>query len=60
MRSYAELLEASGYRRPSDFDDLIRILDGELRLVTPTDPTKEGMSGVVRKEVCHSPHVIIS
>ena len=39
MRSYAELLEASGYcRPPQDFDDLIRILDAELRLITPTDP----------------------
>jgi len=39
MRSYDELLEASGYgNRPKDFDDLIRILDNEIRLITPTDP----------------------
>ena len=39
MRSYAELLEASGYgTRPKDFDDLVRILDSEIRLITPTDP----------------------
>lgn len=39
MRSHAELLEASGYgNRPKDFDDLIRILDSEIRLITPTDP----------------------
>ncbi|HKI31191.1 MAG TPA: SUMF1/EgtB/PvdO family nonheme iron enzyme, partial [Gemmataceae bacterium] len=39
MRSHAELLAASGYAgRPRDFDDLLRILDGELRLITPTDP----------------------
>ncbi|MCE9534775.1 MAG: protein kinase [Planctomycetes bacterium] len=39
MRSYAELLEVSGYgSRPKDFDDLIRILDNEIRLITPTDP----------------------
>jgi eukaryotic-like serine/threonine-protein kinase len=39
MRSHGDLLEASGYRsRPRDFDDLIRILDGEIRLITPTDP----------------------
>ena len=39
MRSYAELLEASGYAgRPKDFADLIRILDSETRLITPTDP----------------------
>ena len=39
MKSHAELLDASGYASvPKDFDDLIRILDGELRLITPTDP----------------------
>ncbi len=39
MRSQAELQELSGYKdRPSDFNDLLRILDGELRLITPTDP----------------------
>ncbi len=44
MRSYAELLEASGYgNRPSEFDDLVRILDSEIRLITPTDP--EGKAG---------------
>jgi hypothetical protein len=44
MRSYAELLAAAGYRsRPKDFDDLIRILDSEIRLLTPTDP--EGKEG---------------
>ena len=39
MRSYRDLLEASGYgSRANEFDDLLRILDGELRLITPTDP----------------------
>jgi eukaryotic-like serine/threonine-protein kinase len=39
MRSYGELLETSGYAsRPKDFDDLIHILDSEIRLITPTDP----------------------
>ncbi len=39
MRSNAELLEASGYKnRPKDYAELLRILDGELRLITPTDP----------------------
>ncbi len=43
MRSRQELLEASGYaNRTGDFDDLIHILDPELRLITPTDP--EGSS----------------
>jgi serine/threonine protein kinase/formylglycine-generating enzyme required for sulfatase activity len=43
MRSQEELLAASGYAsRPRDFDDLLRILDGELRLITPTDPEGKG------------------
>ena len=38
MRSRQELLEVSGYaNRPGDFDDLIHILDPELRLITPTE-----------------------
>ncbi len=42
MRSRQELCEASGYaNRPGDFDDLIRILDPELRLITPTDPSEK-------------------
>jgi serine/threonine protein kinase/formylglycine-generating enzyme required for sulfatase activity len=42
MRPRDELLAASGYAaRPRDFDDLLRILDTELRLVTPTDPEQE-------------------
>src|SRR5262249_42083701 len=44
MRSQQELLAASGYgSRPREFDELLRILDGELRLITPTDP--EGVEG---------------
>ena len=39
MRSRQGLLEASGYAdRPTDFEDLLRILDPELRLITPTSP----------------------
>jgi serine/threonine protein kinase/formylglycine-generating enzyme required for sulfatase activity len=39
MRSFRELLEASGYQnRPKEFEDLIRVLDSEIRLITPTDP----------------------
>jgi serine/threonine protein kinase/formylglycine-generating enzyme required for sulfatase activity len=38
LRSYTELLEASGYAgRPRDFEDLIHILDSEIRLITPAD-----------------------
>jgi serine/threonine protein kinase/formylglycine-generating enzyme required for sulfatase activity len=39
LRSHQELLQAAGYTdRPRDFEGLIRILDTELRLITPTDP----------------------
>ncbi len=39
LRSYEELMEASGYGdRPKEFEELIRILDSEVRLITPTDP----------------------
>ena len=39
MRSYRELLDVSGYAsHPHEFDDLIHVLDPELRLITPTDP----------------------
>src|SRR6478736_818170 len=44
MRSQQELREASGYgSRPRDFDDLMRLLDSDIRLLTPTDP--EGKEG---------------
>jgi len=37
-RSADELLAASGYeRRPQEFAELLRILDAELRLITPAD-----------------------
>ena len=43
MRSHEDLLEATGYQeRPKDFGELLRILDGELRLITPTDPEGHG------------------
>ena len=39
MRSYQEVLEASGYsQRPKEFESLMRILNSDLRLITPTDP----------------------
>jgi eukaryotic-like serine/threonine-protein kinase len=38
MRSYDELFADSQYHDPRDFDELIRMLDSELRLITPTDP----------------------
>jgi len=39
LRSYNELLERSGYsKRRRDFGDVLEILDGELRLITPSEP----------------------
>ena len=44
-RSTDELRAACGYgNRQRDFDDLIRILDGELRLITPVDSTGEAFT----------------
>src|SRR5262249_13826015 len=44
LRSDTELRAASGYAaRPREFAELIRILDSEVRLITPTDP--EGAAG---------------
>jgi formylglycine-generating enzyme required for sulfatase activity len=38
MRSYDDLLDASGYAgHPQDFEALVRILDSETRLITPTE-----------------------
>lgn len=43
MRSQLELADAAGYRPDSrDFAKLLRILDGELRLITPIDPESVG------------------
>jgi serine/threonine protein kinase len=51
LRGRQELLEASGYvRQPKEFDALLRILDAELRLVTPTDPEGIQEEGVARPE----------
>jgi serine/threonine protein kinase/formylglycine-generating enzyme required for sulfatase activity len=39
MRSEGELQAAVGYaERPRDFAELLHVLDGDLRLITPTDP----------------------
>jgi serine/threonine protein kinase/formylglycine-generating enzyme required for sulfatase activity len=48
MKSRAELLEISSYAgQPRQFDELMRILDGELRLITPTErgPKEQEPSG---------------
>ena len=51
MHSEAELREASGYAgQPRDFDDLVRILDHELRLITPTDPSGKDEDGRMKDE----------
>src|SRR5205823_8153476 len=43
MRARADLLAAAGCaHRPADFIAVIRILDTELRLITPADPGEDG------------------
>src|SRR5262249_28263800 len=54
LRSYADLLAASGYaNRPRDFEELLRILDSEVRLLPPTDP--EGWEGEAPAEPVAAP-----
>jgi formylglycine-generating enzyme required for sulfatase activity len=56
MRSRADLLAVSGYAdRAKDFAELLRILDGELRLITPTDP--EGAEDHQGRPVPEAGHV---
>jgi serine/threonine protein kinase/formylglycine-generating enzyme required for sulfatase activity len=51
MRSRDDLLTLSGYaRRPRDFDDLLRILDRELRLITPTEEPENSECGIWNAE----------
>jgi hypothetical protein len=67
MRSHAELLEASGYgNRPDNFNGLLRILDGQLRLITPTERVasdewrvagEKGIGGEERNEPARSPAI---
>lgn len=55
LRSEEELLKASGYgNRRNEFQDLMRILDGELRLVTPTESSNSEVKGV-KEEQTKSP-----
>ncbi len=53
MRSHDELMRLSGYGNTANaFNELLRILDGELRLITPTDPEgvrSESGSGIGAK-----------
>ena len=50
MRTQPELQEAAGYGdRPAEFQNLLLILDGDLRLITPTDPeghSSQSTSGI--------------
>src|SRR5262249_24282445 len=51
MRTRDVLLAASGYAsRPEAFGELLRILDAELHLITPTDP--EGTPGEEEQSGC--------
>jgi hypothetical protein len=46
MRSYSDLLKISRYEeQPYEFDVLLRIMDSELRLITPTEPGGDRIGG---------------
>jgi hypothetical protein len=46
MLSYDEVADAAGFvGQPKPFDDLLRTLDREVRLITPTDPEGQGVCG---------------
>ena len=48
MRSIDELRDVSGYAtKPGDFNDLLRILDSDLRLITPVDLASSLDGGVM-------------
>ena len=52
MRSYDELLVVSGYgSRPNEFDELLRILNSELRLISPTEPEGSESEGQTKTQV---------
>ena len=52
MRSHGELLEVSGYgSRPNEFDELLRILNSELRLISPIEPEGSESDGQTRTQV---------
>ena len=52
MRSYDELLEVSGYgSRPNEFDELLRILNSELRLISPIEPEGSESDGQTKTQV---------
>ena len=47
MRSQQELLDVSRYaNRARDFNELLRMLDSEIRLITPTEPEGEDDAGL--------------
>jgi formylglycine-generating enzyme required for sulfatase activity len=51
VRSHDDLLAASGDgTRPGDLDGLLRMLDREVRLITPTDPEGRDEGGGMRDE----------
>ncbi len=52
MRAEGELQKAAGYtERPREFAELIHILDGELRLITPSEPEGSGNGQITDRSV---------
>src|SRR5271166_5246155 len=52
MRSYDELRAVSGYGScPNEFDELLRILNSELRLISPIEPEESESDGQTKTQV---------
>src|SRR5271165_202741 len=52
MRAYDELLVVSGYgSRPNEFDELLHILNCELRLISPIEPEGSECDGQTKTQV---------
>lgn len=55
MRSRERLLVVSGYAdHPEEFDELLRILDSEIHLITPVDPADKRRTARVKDESTRS------
>ena len=50
MQSHGKLLEASGYAKTSNYEELLRILDSELKLITGTEPVASVTEELVSNE----------
>jgi formylglycine-generating enzyme required for sulfatase activity len=59
MQIREDLMQACGYaEKPQAFDELIQILDDQLRLITPTDPEGRDVGGRMKDEKTDSSFIL--